>query len=701
MRSITDYTEQIYAGVLGKIIGVYLGRPVEGWPYDEIRTRFGEVAFYVNHDLGLPLVVADDDISGTFGFFRAVDDSGRGGEVSARDVGEAWLNYIIENKTILWWGGLGRSTEHTAYLRLKSGIPAPRSGSAALNGRTLSEQIGAQIFIDAFAMMHPGDPRRAAAAVRRAASVSHDGLALEAASFLGAMEALAFDEPSMETLIERCRGVITSPFLHGLVDDVLELCGREHEWREVRAWLDERYGYDKFAGPCNIVTNHAMVLASLLLGGDSFHRSVMIAASAGWDTDCNAGNVGCLNGIRLGLDGITAEVDLRTPVADRLLVVTADGGSCVSDAVQETRKIASAASRARGENNVPLTTARFAFEQRGSTQGFVPCPQLVPPFPNVTVRNDSGLVIECRGVGPGLPASVSTPVFLDPGEHSANFSTLASPTLYSGQVVTARIRAGDVEALTTRLYVLHRGPTGQVEPSFSESFELKPGATTLSWRVPDVGNPPLLRFGIRLESSRRFDGAVVLEEVDWSGAPDGFAQTGLLMASIWDIRPDSLRAWVSSAANFEADFGVTYAVSHPSGCGLATIGTRDWDDYAVTSTLIFNLHRSAGLVARAVGHRRYYAAVFADGSHASLVKQHNGQRHVLATAPWNYDEDVRQATSLECSGPLLRLVVDGERVLSAVDRSDPFLNGGAGFVVEEGTLLADGFDVRRVAGATP
>ena len=27
-----DYEERVYAGVLGKIIGVYLGRPFEGWP---------------------------------------------------------------------------------------------------------------------------------------------------------------------------------------------------------------------------------------------------------------------------------------------------------------------------------------------------------------------------------------------------------------------------------------------------------------------------------------------------------------------------------------------------------------------------------------------------------------------------------------------------------------------------------------------
>ena len=142
-KSLANYAESIYAGVLGKLIGVYLGRPVEGWPYPEIRRRFDEVDYYVNASLGMPLVVADDDISGTFGFFRAVEDSGYARPLTAAHVGNAWLNYIVPDKTILWWGGLGRSTEHTAYLRLRAGIEAPASGSIALNGTTIAEQIGA------------------------------------------------------------------------------------------------------------------------------------------------------------------------------------------------------------------------------------------------------------------------------------------------------------------------------------------------------------------------------------------------------------------------------------------------------------------------------------------------------------------------------------------------------------------------------
>ena len=69
MRSVddlpADYDERVYAGVLGKIIGVYLGRPFEGWTYDRILRDLGEITGYVNDRVDLPLnnhllVVTDD-----------------------------------------------------------------------------------------------------------------------------------------------------------------------------------------------------------------------------------------------------------------------------------------------------------------------------------------------------------------------------------------------------------------------------------------------------------------------------------------------------------------------------------------------------------------------------------------------------------------------------------------------------------------
>lgn len=60
MALARDYAERVYAGVLGKIIGVYLGRPFEGWTYDRIMAELDEVWYYVNEQRGTPLIVIDD-----------------------------------------------------------------------------------------------------------------------------------------------------------------------------------------------------------------------------------------------------------------------------------------------------------------------------------------------------------------------------------------------------------------------------------------------------------------------------------------------------------------------------------------------------------------------------------------------------------------------------------------------------------------
>ena len=130
MRSLPpDYPERAYAAVLGKLIGVYLGRPFEGWTHERIMRDLGPIETYVHDRLGCPLIVTDDDVSGTFAFIRALEDHGAKADISSREIGLTWLNSIIEKRAILWWGGNGISTEHTAFLNLKRGIEAPMSGS--------------------------------------------------------------------------------------------------------------------------------------------------------------------------------------------------------------------------------------------------------------------------------------------------------------------------------------------------------------------------------------------------------------------------------------------------------------------------------------------------------------------------------------------------------------------------------------------
>ena len=189
--------------MLGKLIGVYLGRPFEGWTYQRIMEELGPIEYYVHERLELRHWSSPTMTSPAPSPFSARSrTTARAPTSRPREIGETWLNYIVEDRSILWWGGNGNSTEHTAWLNLKRGIAAPASGSIATNGATVAEQIGAQIFIDGWAIVAPGNPELAARLAEQAARVSHDGAAVDAAKLWAAMEAEAFVSRDIERLLD-------------------------------------------------------------------------------------------------------------------------------------------------------------------------------------------------------------------------------------------------------------------------------------------------------------------------------------------------------------------------------------------------------------------------------------------------------------------------------------------------------------------
>ena len=126
---------------------------------------------------------------------------------------------------------------------------------------------------------------------------------------------------------------------------------------------------------------------------------------------------------------------------------------------------------------------------------------------------------------------------------------------------------------------------------------------------------------------------------------------------------------------------------------MLTIGTRDWDDYTVSSELTLVHQRTVGLVARARGHRRYYAAVLCAGE-ARLLKRRDGAVQVLARCPCAAPPDQPLPVALTVAGDKLRFAVAGRVLVTAHDGE--YASGGAGFLVEEGGYLACGFRVEGV-----
>ncbi len=686
-----DYHERVYAGVLGKIIGVYLGRPFEQWSHEKIEARWGEIRRYVHEDCGNPLVVPDDDITGTFTFLRALDDHRSGRDLTSREIGQTWLNYIAEGRHILWWGGMGMSTEHTAYLRLMDGIPAPESGSITRNGRAVAEEIGAQIFIDGWALVSPGDPEQAARFAREAARVSHDGEAVHAAVLLAVMESLAFIESDIETLIERGLSFIPADCeIARMIADVRAWHRQEPQWREAMRRLREAYGYQKYRTNCPVVSNHGVIIVALLYGGGDFSETLTIANTAGYDTDCNSGNVGCLLGIRGGLAAIeSGTYDWRTPINDRVFLPTAAGHQGVTDAATVAVDVIALGRRLAGEPRyTPKDGARYHFDLAGSTHGFASTGRHGPEGRVCAQTTSTGERVLALVASDDGRADAETATFLMPDARaSGSYGLAATPALYPGQQVVAQVTG--MASGRARLFVRVRQGGNELHPLESPWQSLTAGSTDeLRWIVPLAEGWPVVTVGVEWESAPAE--CMLLHRLDWSGQPELELEPppGVLTGTPW------MASFAQNLDVFSPRWLATFNLAKNHGVGIAHTGARDWRDYEVAAELCPILGDDFGLVARVQGLTRYYALVVSGNGKLRLLRVCH-ETTELASTDLRWAPGEKRRLSLTVSGNRLTGSIDGRHSLEAVDPDALLDGGGAGWRITTGRLESGPLEVHR------
>ncbi|KAL6248261.1 hypothetical protein RBB50_004516 [Rhinocladiella similis] len=648
-----DYLERVYAGVLGKIIGVYLGRPFEGWSHQRVMEELGPINYYVHDKLDVPLVVTDDDVSGTFMFVRALEEHpDNGADITAEDIGRTWLNNVIEPRTIFWWGGNGISTEHTAFLNLKRGIPAPRSGSIEQNGKTVAEQIGAQIFIDGWALVAPGNPALAAKLAKAAGTVSHDGESVYAAVLWAAMEAEAFNSKDVTHLLDTGLSFIPRDCLIAKV--IAEIRGwakQDQDWLKTRQRIEDTYGYDKFCGICHVVPNHGIMIMTLLYAKD-FHEAMHMINTCGWDTDCNSGNVGCLFALMYGVKAFEGGPDWRGPVADRALVSSADAGYATNNAARITHDVVNMGRKLAGLKPVDEPQAQFHFSLPGSVQGFESDAAKVE-------QGEKGLRITVDG-----EADVTTPTFR-PADLAKmkTYEFVGSPLIFPGQKIRAVVE-GD-------------GVTVQLKTDLSSGPVTKVAAQqVLEWEVPEMEGKPISRLGLHVSGN----GTVHLRSLGWSGVPR------------MTLKHDVL-GWVNGASTFHTGFGTGFYVAQDQDEGIVIYGNRDWTDYRVrVNKFMVNLGQ-AGLALRVQGLRRWYALMFNPGK-VALVKAVDEKRIVLGTADFDWKLDEQYTVDLEATGDSIKVKV-GSVALEAQDGS--YLGGGVGLIAINGSMGAMDMQISPVS----
>ena len=465
--------------------------------------------------------------------------------------------------------------------------------------------------------------------------------------------------------------------------DVREWAAQHGEdWRATLNKIQEHYGYDKFGGVCHMVPNHAIVLLALLHGNDNFQRSLMIATTSGWDTDCNAGNVGCILGIKNGLTGVDAGPDWRGPVADCLFLPTADGGRCITDAVRETYSLVNMGRGLTGqEPTAPKDSARFHFSLPGSVQGFQP-EDSAQVRGTVTVGNEDGkLALRLHHLARGRAARVATATFVPPSALGMpGYELVCSPTLYPGQTVTAQVEAAQTLTgpVSAALYVgiygennvlaLHRGPAKPLAPG---------GSAALTLLVPDTQGQPVAEVGVELTSESRVSGMVLLERLTWNGkvtAVFGQAAHG----DLWK------RAWVNAVSQFESGGSseLPYRVIQNEGTGLVIQGEQEWTNYTVSVRLLPHLAKRLGLAGAVRGLRRYVALLLDEDGKARLIEQRDGQRRVLAEseAMWQREEAQTLSMTVTPTGITARC---GEASLTAAGADLP-TRGAIGLLADTG-----------------
>jgi len=697
-----EYIEQIYAGWLSKIIGIRLGAPIEGWTYEKIKNIYGELDHYpVNYSE----FAADDDSNGPLFFLKALEDK-NGLDLEAQDVAEALLNYAPFEHGFFWWGGYGISTEHTAYLNLRNGMKAPRSGSIDQNGSTTAEQIGGQIFIDTWGLVTPGNPDLAAKYAKKAASVTHGGNGIYGGIFVAVCISYAFVEKDIKKIIEKGLSYIPEDCEYTrVVKTVMDFYEKNPVgWRACFEYIFNNFGYDKYPGNCHIIPNIAVMILALLYGEGDFSDTLNICNMCGWDTDCNVGNVATIMGVRNGLEGICYE-KWRKPINDFLACSSVIGSLNIMDIPFGATYIAKLAYTL--ENEVIPEPWKTIIEQRidschfeytGSTHAIRVRTGLSDTKINqqteyelintdeTAYSGSRSLKAMVRPVYPGENVYLYKKTYYKPSDfHDSRYDPCFSPLVYPGQVLHGSAYVPNYfREMDVCLYIKeeHSGKIYESERVHLNKGEWK----TLEYKIPAMEGALIEEMGFcfHILGAHR-------EKIDFVGMIDDLYADGTPDYSL-ELNKEREEVWTgvhSEISQFTKLKGLMYLAEGQlnlscSDFAEAYTGRHDWMDY--TSTFFFTPitgeHHMVNV--RVQGAIRSYAFGLLPEGKVGLLKNDNGYS-VLTSKDFAWIAGTEYKVTVAVKNNMLQAKIDDKVTLEYTDAVHPYLTGSIGVSLMNGS----------------
>lgn len=679
--------------------GIRLGAPVEPteWTPEMIREVYGDVNGYLKD---YKIFSADDDANGPVFFMRALLDDAINRELEPQDVANAWLNYSREGIGMFWWGGDGISTEHTAYLNLLRGIPAPQSGSAETNGLIMAEQIGGQIFIDTWGWLWPDNPTKAAEYAEMAASVSHDKNGLYGARFIAACIASAFSTDNIEDIIEKGLAEIPSDSTYTKVVRAVQEVYQKHpdDFWICREYLEKEWGYDKYPGVCHIIPNAGICALALYYGEGDLARTIEIATACGWDTDCNAGNVGSIVGTLAGIEGIPEKY--RKPINDTIVTSSVSGYLNILDIPTFIKSLSLLGYRLANEGAPQWLLEShkeeevfFDFILPGSTHGF----QTDLPFKNILKANDQ--------MGYSSPGKLE--IFIDrmyEGEKSRvyyqtfyrreafndeKYKPTFAPKAYSGQNVSMKLflekyQGADV-FVTPYIKNTYTKETMELQSQLIKDREWQ----QIDFVIPDTEGSFVEEVGIVIESpstlTNRLFGKLYLDEFHIYGVPSYDIDFSKQAVEFKCVTP-----FAHHRGQWNLKDG-KMVVESDRDCASFT-GHYYMKDAVIRTLLTPTEGSHHALVFRAKGTQRYYQVGFAGKGKVSLHLKDFGTT-CLKTEAYEWELGQTYSFEVELRGEQITFSINGKRILTYSDST--WDHGMLGFsLAEPGACTFEKVEVR-------
>ena len=706
-----DYMEKTYAGWLGKLIGVRYGAPTEGMSFEKLRAYYGELDGYV---VDFKDFAADDDTNGPMFFLRALEDSGKGADITVEDMSMAWLNYPPYQHGFYWWGGYGISTEHTAYLNLYNGITAPRCGSIEQNGLTISEQIGGQIFIDTWGLVAPNNPKLAAELAQKMASVSHGGNGVYGGMFIAAAISAAYTETDIVRVINVALEVIPSDCDYAVMArDIMRYYNENpSDWEQCFWYIRENYWQDKFCGACHIMPNSAIMIMSLMYGNGEFDRTLNICHMGGWDTDCTVGNIGTIMGVFVGVEGINYD-KWRMQINDFFVASSVIGSlnimnapACVSYIAKQAYKLAETPVPKKWKTFVNHEGVQYDFELPGSTHGIRAKAEKVhgetnytPDFNEKDERLERTILSNSKDFAYTGESSLKiayfgreyntqqlkiyTKTYYHPEDlHDDRYGPCFSPIVYPGMTVSAMAMFPEVtQNIKVAMYAIN-GITGK--EIVGENVVVTAG----DWKEVTLTLP---------ESSARIEevGLKIMPQYianDITAYMDDFRITGKPSYKI-DFASEQMEKFtlfhqeVSQFTFWNGIWILENGQLSGSTCdrGEAYTGSYDLKNFSFTGTLIPKTGTEHRLMTRVQGAIRSYAIGLSNDHKLVLEKNNNGFTTLSEIDyPWEYN--MHYTFEIVCDGATISVMaMDGKTLINYTDQDQPWLHGCIGAGVREGS----------------